>query len=81
MTAELLPPAPPPEPPDLGRRLAAFLVAVACGLSRDRLAVEFRVTLIEIDRLLRKHGEPPRILLRPPAAPAPSLFRHRKSRR
>lgn len=73
--------APPaPEPPDLGRRLAAFIVAAALGTSHDALSREFGVTLIEIDRLLRKHGQPPRILRRPPA-PTPSLFAYRKSRR
>jgi hypothetical protein len=73
--------APPsPEPPDLGRRLSAFIVSAALGTSHDALSREFGVTLIEIDRLLRKHGQPPRILRRPPAPP-PSLFVYRKSRR
>lgn len=80
MSGELLPSLPLPEPPDLGRRLAAFLVAVACGVSRDRLSAEFGLSLIEIDRVLRKHGDPPRIRMRI-APPAPSLFHPRKSRR
>lgn len=81
MTGQLLPAPPLPEPPDLGRRLAAFLVAVSCGVSRDRLAAEFNVTLIEIDRLLRKHGDPPRMRMRIAPPPAPTLLRYGKSRR
>lgn len=68
-----------PEPPDLGRRLARFIVRAACGASHLELAREFGLTLIEVDRVLRKHGEPPRILHRRAPSPAP-LFPLRKGR-
>ena len=76
----LLDAAPLPEPPNLGRRLARFIVRAACGASHHELAREFGLTLIEVDRVLFTHGEPPRILQRRPPSPAP-LFPMRKGRR
>lgn len=69
-----------PEPPDLGRRLSRFIVRAACGASHHQLAREFGLTLIEVDRLLWKHGEPPRIVQPRPPSSAP-LFKLRKHRR
>ncbi len=51
-----------PPPPDLGRRLARFIVRCALGATNAELSREFGLTLIEIDRLRFTHGDPPRIV-------------------
>lgn len=49
-------------PPDLGPRLARFIVRRALGARRDALAREFGITELEVHRLLIAHGEPPRVI-------------------
>jgi hypothetical protein len=60
--------APVPEPiagdppcPDIGQRLARFLVLRAIGRSYDDLARAFNLSYEQVRLLLARHGEPPRL--------------------
>ena len=45
--------------PDLGSRLARFIVLRACGRRIEQLAAEFNLSWNQVRALLARHGEPP----------------------
>ncbi len=48
--------------PDLGNRLAEFMVKRALNWTHDNLAREFNLTPVEVMRLLERHGDPPKLI-------------------
>jgi hypothetical protein len=50
-----------PPCPDIGTRLARFLVLRAIGRSFDELARAFNLSYEQVRLLLARHGEPPRL--------------------
>lgn len=50
-----------PPCPDIGQRLARFLVLRAIGRSFDELARAFNLSYEQVRLLLARHGEPPRL--------------------